>query len=501
MFPLRLGNTSALGGGVTPSTLAPPPPATTNTSARSSSNTTSNNTAEPIEDDGVVDDPRVILDQKDLWTRFHAIGTEMVITKAGRRMFPPFKVRLTGLDKRAKYIMLMDIVAADDCRYKFHNSRWMMAGKADPEMQKKMYIHPDSPMTGDQWMQKLVSFHKLKLTNNMNDKRFTVLNSMHKYQPRFHLVRADKIDENLTRRTFRTYVFKETEFIAVTAYQNERVTKLKIDHNPFAKGFRDTGAGKREKRQITICSPSSTSPSSSLISHPHGHNHHHQHSHNHHHHHQANNNHHHHHLGNHHHNGHHSMHHPTGHHSAGHPASAANNHLNQVAAAAAAAAMAANHHHSLGVSHHLGHPHGHPGHAHPALAAAAAAAALGLGGPTGPTGHPQHPPSAPGPEAQLHPLHHLFGPHHPYYPPTSTAGAAQPPLPLNHRQFGASPSIEAYTTTSLHQPQQHLNNNQNYNNHHHHQQQTSSPSSSTSSSSSSSSSSSPTSPMTSPNGK
>lgn len=221
---------------------------------------------EPIEDDGVVDDPRVILDQKELWTKFHGIGTEMVITKAGRRMFPPFKVRLTGLDKRAKYIMLMDIVAADEFRYKFHNSRWTMAGKADPEMAKKMYIHPDSPMTGEQWMQKLVSFHKLKLTNNMNDKRFTVLNSMHKYQPRFHLVRADKIDENLTRRTFRTYVFTETEFIAVTAYQNERVTKLKIDHNPFAKGFRDTGAGKREKRQITICSPSSTSPSSSAAS-------------------------------------------------------------------------------------------------------------------------------------------------------------------------------------------------------------------------------------------
>lgn len=207
--------------------------------------------AEPIDDDeGVADDPRVILDQKDLWSRFYAIGTEMVITKAGRRMFPPFKVRLTGLDKRAKYIMLMDIVAADDCRYKFHNSRWLMAGKADPDSPKRMYIHPDSPMTGDQWMQKLVSFHKLKLTNNVTDKRYTILNSMHKYQPRFHLVRADKIDDNLTRRLFRTYIFKETEFIAVTAYQNERVTKLKIDHNPFAKGFRETGAGKRDKRPL-----------------------------------------------------------------------------------------------------------------------------------------------------------------------------------------------------------------------------------------------------------
>lgn len=87
-----------------------------------------------------------------------------------RRMFPPFKVRINGLDKKAKYILLMDIVAADDCRYKFHNSRWMVAGKADPEMPKRMYIHPDSPATGEQWMAKPVAFHKLKLTNNISDK-------------------------------------------------------------------------------------------------------------------------------------------------------------------------------------------------------------------------------------------------------------------------------------------------------------------------------------------
>lgn len=87
-----------------------------------------------------------------------------------RRMFPPFKVRVNGLDKKAKYILLMDIVSADDCRYKFHNSRWMVAGKADPEMPKRMYIHPDSPATGEQWMAKPVAFHKLKLTNNISDK-------------------------------------------------------------------------------------------------------------------------------------------------------------------------------------------------------------------------------------------------------------------------------------------------------------------------------------------
>uniref|UniRef100_A0A8D0DPI2 T-box transcription factor 2 n=1 Tax=Salvator merianae TaxID=96440 RepID=A0A8D0DPI2_SALMN len=206
---------------------------------------------EPEEE--VEDDPKVTLEAKDLWDQFHKLGTEMVITKSGRRMFPPFKVRVSGLDRKAKYILLMDIVAADDCRYKFHNSRWMVAGKADPEMPKRMYIHPDSPATGEQWMAKPVAFHKLKLTNNISDKHgFTILNSMHKYQPRFHIVRANDILK-LPYSTFRTYVFPETDFIAVTAYQNDKITQLKIDNNPFAKGFRDTGNGRREKRkQLTL---------------------------------------------------------------------------------------------------------------------------------------------------------------------------------------------------------------------------------------------------------
>ncbi|XP_068187333.1 T-box transcription factor TBX3-like [Antennarius striatus] len=200
------------------------------------------------------DDPKVTLDSQDLWSEFHERGTEMVITKSGRRMFPPFKVRVEGLDETAKYILLMDIVAVDDYRYKFHNSYWMVAGKADPEMPKRMYIHPDSPSKGGQWMSKPVAFQKLKLTNNISDKHgFTILNSMHKYQPRFHIVRANDIMK-LPCSTFRTYVFPETEFIAVTAYQNEKITQLKIDNNPFAKGFRNTGNGKREKRnkQLSI---------------------------------------------------------------------------------------------------------------------------------------------------------------------------------------------------------------------------------------------------------
>lgn len=69
---------------------------------------------------------------------------------------------------------------------------------------------------------------------------------MHRYQPRIHLVRlshGQSIPSNpkeLQDLDHKTYVFPETVFTAVTAYQNQLITKLKIDSNPFAKGFRDS---------------------------------------------------------------------------------------------------------------------------------------------------------------------------------------------------------------------------------------------------------------------
>jgi hypothetical protein len=67
---------------------------------------------------------------------------------------------------------------------------------------------------------------------------------MHKYQPRLHIVKTDSI-ANLKHSHFNTFTFEETKFIAVTAYQNEKITQLKIDNNPFAKGFRDNGHGRK----------------------------------------------------------------------------------------------------------------------------------------------------------------------------------------------------------------------------------------------------------------
>ncbi|KAH3772338.1 T-box transcription factor TBX20-like [Dreissena polymorpha] len=187
------------------------------------------------------------LETRDLWEKFNELGTEMIITKSGRRMFPTVRVSFADLEPTARYAVLMDIVPVDRKRYRYayHRSSWLVAGKADTPPVCRLYLHPDGTFTGDQLMKQTVSFEKLKLTNNTQDKNGQiVLNSMHKYQPRIHLAKVDDVmktsPSTLNDVDHKTFVFPETTFIAVTAYQNQLITKLKIDSNPFAKGFRDS---------------------------------------------------------------------------------------------------------------------------------------------------------------------------------------------------------------------------------------------------------------------
>uniref|UniRef100_A0A8C5MCH6 T-box transcription factor 1 n=1 Tax=Leptobrachium leishanense TaxID=445787 RepID=A0A8C5MCH6_9ANUR len=198
----------------------------------------------PVKKNPKVANITVQLEMKALWDEFNQLGTEMIVTKAGRRMFPTFQVKIFGMDPMADYMLLMDFVPVDDKRYRyaFHSSSWLVAGKADPATPGRVHYHPDSPAKGGQWMKQIVSFDKLKLTNNLlDDNGHIILNSMHRYQPRFHVVYVDprKDSEKYAEENFKTFVFEETRFTAVTAYQNHRITQLKIASNPFAKGFRD----------------------------------------------------------------------------------------------------------------------------------------------------------------------------------------------------------------------------------------------------------------------
>ncbi|KAM5303316.1 T-box transcription factor TBX20 isoform 2-T2 [Glossophaga mutica] len=179
------------------------------------------------------------LETKELWDKFHELGTEMIITKSGRRMFPTIRVSFSGVDPEAKYIVLMDIVPVDNKRYRYayHRSSWLVAGKADPPLPARLYVHPDSPFTGEQLLKQMVSFEKVKLTNNELDQHgHIILNSMHKYQPRVHIIKKKDHTAsllNLKSEEFRTFIFPETVFTAVTAYQNQLGERGEPDPEAF----------------------------------------------------------------------------------------------------------------------------------------------------------------------------------------------------------------------------------------------------------------------------
>ncbi|XP_064183097.1 T-box transcription factor TBX19 isoform X2 [Anguilla rostrata] len=177
---------------------------------------------------------KVSLEEAELWRKFKEVTNEMIVTKNGRRMFPVLKVNVSGLDPNAMYSFLLDFAPADGHRWKYVNGEWVPAGKPEPHSHSCVYIHPDSPNFGAHWMKAPVSFSKVKLTNKMNGGGQIMLNSLHKYEPQIHIVRVGGSHRMVTNISF-----TDTQFIAVTAYQNEEITALKIKYNPFAKAFLD----------------------------------------------------------------------------------------------------------------------------------------------------------------------------------------------------------------------------------------------------------------------
>ena len=75
---------------------------------------------------------------------------------------------------------------------------------------------------------------------------------MHKYHVRIHIVPASdlfSLQFILSNNLQKTVTFTETKFYAGTAYQNEGITQLKIDNNPFAKGFRVREIGQQRTKR------------------------------------------------------------------------------------------------------------------------------------------------------------------------------------------------------------------------------------------------------------
>ncbi|CAF3489690.1 unnamed protein product [Rotaria sp. Silwood1] len=184
----------------------------------------------------------ITLHNQNLWKQFHEITNEMIVTKVGRRMFPIISIIIRGLDPEKMYTIELSFDQIDSHRWRYVSSKWQPGMKPELQIQRLLYQHPDSPNYGRKWMNDIITFPKVKLTNKIDPTRTSqvLLNSLHKYKPKISII------DILLKKTIYETSFDETEFIAVTAYQNEEVRALKIRHNPFAKAFLDIDNTKRE---------------------------------------------------------------------------------------------------------------------------------------------------------------------------------------------------------------------------------------------------------------
>uniref|UniRef100_A0A3B4VH07 T-box domain-containing protein n=1 Tax=Seriola dumerili TaxID=41447 RepID=A0A3B4VH07_SERDU len=179
---------------------------------------------------------RMTLENASLWKSFHSIGTEMIITKHGRRMFPHCSISLSGLQPFVSYVIMMDLVPVDRA----------VGGRREGRAPTPMSdIHaPRLPCHRKSLDEAVVVFPQSEA--HQQHLGSIILHSMHRYYPRFHVIQADS-PYTVRWGPFQTFSFPETTFTAVTAYQNPKITKLKIDHNPFAKGFREGGTHSHSK--------------------------------------------------------------------------------------------------------------------------------------------------------------------------------------------------------------------------------------------------------------
>ncbi|XP_073403427.1 MAX gene-associated protein-like [Dendrobates tinctorius] len=161
----------------------------------------------------------------------------MILTKNGRRMFPEFSVSLSGLDPHGLYCLCVQAVPDGENRYKWRDRTWSMSGRAEPGPPTRLYLHPESPAPGHRWMERPICFNRIRLTNNtLTQGGQIVLQSMHRYYLRLYIIPTSNNGPHA--RPASSISFPETSFIAVTSYQNPKLSLLKIEENPFAKGIK-----------------------------------------------------------------------------------------------------------------------------------------------------------------------------------------------------------------------------------------------------------------------
>lgn len=198
-----------------------------------------------------------VLQEQPLWQQFHEHHNEMIITKAGRCLFPLIRINLEEapdgtlwIDPDAYYRISIMMRPMDEHKWKWRQGRWTPLLASMPVSDQ---YHAGAnelvfyeKQRGSEIIEAGLSFDRLKLSNRpiASGSSTICLLSFRRYLPVVRLTHivGDSSQELAFKRQESSskeqeLSFQETEFIAVTHYQNDQITLLKKSYNPHAKGF------------------------------------------------------------------------------------------------------------------------------------------------------------------------------------------------------------------------------------------------------------------------
>ncbi|CAI2349577.1 unnamed protein product [Caenorhabditis sp. 36 PRJEB53466] len=204
----------------------------------------------------------VMLNEKRLWKEFDSQCNEMIITKIGRNLFPILEYTFFGLQNEVNYQVGITMQPTGRHKLKFTAGHWDPLDVIE-EMFQPNEVFMAKPVTGRELMNRGLKLDKLKLTNTkealVKSDQMIRVQSMRQYVPVLSVY--ELIGD---ARRIGTFQFQETRFIAVTAYQSDKVKNLKVQRNKFAQGFREGTRSSSAKRPTSTTS--STSPDSTMDS-------------------------------------------------------------------------------------------------------------------------------------------------------------------------------------------------------------------------------------------
>ncbi|KAF7260398.1 hypothetical protein EG68_02264 [Paragonimus skrjabini miyazakii] len=173
-----------------------------------------------------------------IWSELYAHGAEMIATNTGRRIFPPLSVNVTGLCPKDQYAFLLDMVLVQPHVFRHQGGQWSIAGQSDEE---KTNTAPGT-LNICSMRQYIPRFTLLRIIQNQSCYSEAASPSLGAIPDCGYALQAPSGQCSSTGTRIEyigSYIIPGTQFYTVTAYQNPDVIRIKIDNNPFAKGFRN----------------------------------------------------------------------------------------------------------------------------------------------------------------------------------------------------------------------------------------------------------------------